>query len=138
MKTFKQFSEEIAGVQPMTEVGKIFTIRHASVPRYQVIDPVIDGLKNPPKGYITIEVDMEIGRWIEQQPLYMWKHGEYFNPNTIGFDAHFGLYNDIVDWIHANIKRPYSNAHWVKIGDGIYVHIRKKRDWMWFTMRWGV
>ena len=64
--------------------------------------------------------------------------GEYFNPNTIGFDAHFGLYNDIVDWIHANIKRPYSNAHWVKIGDGIYVHIRKKRDWMWFTMRWGV
>ena len=66
---------------------------------------------------------------------YGWA-GEWSNSNTIGFDAHFEKYNNIVDWIKKNIKRPYSNAHWVKFGDCIYVHIRKRKDWIWFVMRW--
>lgn len=57
--------------------------------------------------------------------------GDWANVNTIQ------MYNDVIDWIHENIKRPRSNAHWVKIGDCTYVQIRKKRDWVWFTLRWG-
>ena len=67
---------------------------------------------------------------------YGWA-GEYSNANTIGFDAHFAKYNEIVDWIQDNIKRPHSNAHWSKIGDCIYVQIRKRKDWVWFTLRFG-
>lgn len=67
---------------------------------------------------------------------YGWA-GEYTCANTIGFDAHAALYNEIVDWIHDNIARPHTNAHWAKMGDCIYVQIRKKKDMFWFTMRFG-
>ena len=64
--------------------------------------------------------------------------GEYTNANTVGFDLHFQKYNDIVDWILANVHDPFTNARWTKIGDCIYVHIRQPRDWTLFTLRWGV
>ena len=66
---------------------------------------------------------------------YGWA-GEYSNANTIGFELHYQLYSDIVDWINSNIKNPRSNARWTKIGDCIYVQIRKKKDYTWFSLRW--
>lgn len=75
--SFKQMVEAIVSVQPMTgPAGQIFNLRHIPTPNYYIVDPTIDNLSKPPQGYITIEANMEIGRWIESQPLYMWKHGD--------------------------------------------------------------
>lgn len=63
--------------------------------------------------------------------------GQYICANTIGFDRHFQLYNDIVDWIWDNVEDPKSNAQWNKIGDCIYVYIRKPNDYFLFSLRWG-
>lgn len=64
--------------------------------------------------------------------------GEWRNPNTVGFNAHAAKYNHVVQWIHDNVERPYKNAHWAKIGDCIYVQIKKPKDFVLFTLRWGV
>lgn len=70
----------------------------------------------------------------DQRP-YGWA-GEYSIPNRVGFDAHAQMYRDITEWIKGNIERPYKNAHWAKIGDCIYVQIRKKADFTLFMLRW--
>ena len=83
------------------------------------------------------DIKLRDSHWYYNVDLpYGWA-GEYTNANTIGFDAHFQKYNDIVDWINANVKRPKANARWNKIGDCIYVYIRKPKDWTMFTLRWG-
>jgi hypothetical protein len=63
--------ESIAGVQPMTgNVGGVFTLRPKMLPKYRVIDSFT---LMPPNGYLVVEVNFEVARWIEEQPLYMWK-----------------------------------------------------------------
>ena len=80
---------------------------------------------------------MNAGNWPKYSHTlpYGWA-GEYSDANTIGFELHRQKYEDIVKWIHTNVKRPYSNAHWAKLGDCIYVQLRRKKDWVWFTLRW--
>lgn len=85
---FKQMVEDIVNVQPMSaSAAQIFNIRSTPVPKYYIVDPTIDNLPKPPQGYITIEANMEIGRWIESQPLYMWKHGDI--PAYVPFNDRF-------------------------------------------------
>ena len=67
---------------------------------------------------------------------YGWA-GERSYPNNIGFDKHFQMYNDIVDWLHTNVENTKHNAHWNKIGDCIYVQLRKRENLMMFVLRWG-
>lgn len=55
----KILAEEIVGVQPMMQ--KRLT--------YEVMENVA---VNPP-GYHAIYANIEIGHWIEQQPVHMWK-----------------------------------------------------------------
>jgi hypothetical protein len=44
--------------------------------RFYLVNQSVDNLPEPPKGYLTVDVDFEISKWIEEQPLYMWKHGD--------------------------------------------------------------
>ncbi len=62
--------------------------------------------------------------------------GTWTNSNTIGFEAHFKLYRDIVDWLEQNVNDHYHNTCWTKIGDCIYVQFRKERDLVMFSLRW--
>jgi len=62
--------------------------------------------------------------------------GYLYIPNTTCFDDHYQTYVGIINWIEGNIERPYRNAHWSKIGDCIYVNIRKKDDFARFLLRW--
>ena len=84
-----------------------------------------------------MEIILRDSNWGPMSGLPPGWAGEYSNPNTIGFDAHFQMYNDIVDWILLNVADPYNNARWIKIADCIYVDIRQPRDWTLFTLRWG-
>lgn len=58
-------------------------------------------------------------------------------PNTIGFDRHFAMYNSMVDWIKANVVNYKNNALWTKIGDCIYVKLRKPEDATLFLLKFG-
>lgn len=73
--------------------------------------------------------------WDEDKLPYGWV-GEWTNPNTIGFEKHFRLYQEITDWIVNNIHNPYGNCKWTKTGDCIYVQFRKQKDMAWFLLRW--
>lgn len=73
--------------------------------------------------------------WFGAKLPYGWA-GEYSIPNTTNFDHHMQLYQDIVYWIRANIQTPYANACWTKIGDCIYVQIRKPKDYTLFLLKW--
>lgn len=81
-------------------------------------------------------IDLKEQHWYYGEDLPEGWAGAYTNGNTIGFDAHFQMYNDIVDWLHNHIQRPYSNSRWAKIGDCIYVYIRKPDDYIMFTLAW--
>jgi hypothetical protein len=59
-------------------------------------------------------------------------------PNNIGFDRHFALYNEMVAWIKAHVVNYQSNALWTKIGDCIYIKLRKEKDAMMFILRFGI
>lgn len=63
--------------------------------------------------------------------------GELTYPNKIGFEAHFKLYSDMVEWINEHVKNPKGNVLWNKIGDCIYIQFRKEKDMFWFTLRFG-
>lgn len=76
------------------------------------------------------------GNWPTSELPYGWA-GKCYISNTMGFDKHLQLYKDIMHWIETNIEDPNKNAHWIKIGDCIYVHIRKKQDLVWFKLVWG-
>lgn len=59
-------------------------------------------------------------------------------PNNIGFEKHFALYNEMVDWIKANVVNYQHNALWTKIGDCIYIKLRKRQDAMVFVLKFGL
>lgn len=61
---------------------------------------------------------------------------EHHIPNTIGFDAHFQLYRDIVEWMPKNIHHVKRNTRWAKLGDCIYLQFKKEKDFMLFMLRW--
>ena len=68
---------------------------------------------------------------------YGWA-GELTYPNTMGFDLHWQLYGEMIDWIQHNVKNHRSNVLWTKIGDCIYIQFRKEKDMTWFSLRFGV
>ena len=82
----------------------------------------------------TEEIPME--NWDENELPYGWV-GEWTCPNKINFEHHFQLYRDVVEWLETNVINHRANTKWVKLGDCIYVQFRKKKDYMWFLMRFG-
>lgn len=68
---------------------------------------------------------------------YGWA-GKVSYPNIQGFDAHFQMYRDMVEWIETTVKNPKQNVLWSKIGDCIYVQFRKQKDMDWFVLRFGL
>lgn len=89
-------------------------------------------------GNVKLDIILHKENWFDfpiSDLPYGWA-GAYTNPNNIGFDKHFQLYNDIVDWILNNVSDPVKNARWVKLGDCIYVYIRKRKDLTLFLLRW--
>lgn len=83
-----------------------------------------------------MDVTLPESNWIGGTLPYGWA-GELTYPNIQGFDAHFQMYRDMVDWCEKNVKNHRSNVLWTKIGDCIYVQFRKKRDMTWFSLRFG-
>jgi hypothetical protein len=82
-------------------------------------------LKSPP-----------LDNWFYNDLPYGWA-GEVAFPNKTDFDDHFQLYCDMVEWVEQNVNNHRSNVLWSKIGDCIYFQFRKKKDLMWFKLRWG-
>lgn len=68
---------------------------------------------------------------------YGWAR-ELSYPNVQGFDAHYQLYKDMVQWLERNVKNYQQNTRWIKIGDCIYVQFRKSKDMAWFALRFGI
>ena len=62
-------AQEIAGVQPMTDVFK-------PRPKFMLVDQSEDKLPKPPNGYLTVDVAGEVAMGIEEQAIHMWKHGD--------------------------------------------------------------
>ena len=86
-------------------------------------------------------IKMDIGstfNWplITGELPYGWA-GELVYPITQGFREHQALYAEMVGWIFRNIQNPTQNALWNKLGDCIYVQFRKRKDMMWFSLRFG-
>lgn len=77
-------AQNIVGVQPM----------NLTLPRYQIVS---DSNTPVPNGYIKIDVRKEISDWIEQQPIYMWKHGE---PGVmVGFYNRYIISEELLSWL---------------------------------------
>lgn len=83
--------------------------------------------------------ELKSPQWPEPQerPVYAWAL-ETAYPNTIGFDQHFALYNSMVDWIKSNVVNYENNALWTKIGDCIYIKLRKPHDATMFLLKFSV
>ena len=70
-------AQDIAGIQPMlSDVAKVFGIKPKYLEKILVVDQTVDKLPAPPAGHMTVDVDLEVSQWIQQQPVYMWKFGD--------------------------------------------------------------
>lgn len=58
-------AQDIVGVQPMSAINAEPIV---------VVEP--NQPPGPPEGYLTVDVLGEVALWIEEQPIYMWKHGD--------------------------------------------------------------
>ena len=77
-------AQDIVGVQPMGEIAKW---ERAS--NYSHL-PI-------PDGYTHINVNREIAQWIEEQPLYQWRHGEL--GRLAGFYDSFIVSEELLSWL---------------------------------------
>ena len=68
---------------------------------------------------------------------YGWAHAHAI-PNTMGFEKHFELYHDIVQWVDNEVPRGRDNVLWEKVGDCIYLMFRKERDYLLFALKFGL
>lgn len=89
-------------------------------------------------------VNLPPPQWIEEDwyqtpthPVLLGWALEIGYPNEIGFEMHFLLYLNMVDWIKANVVNYKNNALWTKIGDCIYIKLRKPADATAFILRFG-
>ena len=67
-------AKEIIGVQPMTgSNGQVFDMTYTVPKSFRLVDHILDGLPPPPDGYLTVDVNWEVARWLKDQPIHMWK-----------------------------------------------------------------
>ena len=81
-------------------------------------------------------MELQKSNWERKNAKSRGKWFAHAIPNTIGFNNHFKLYNDIVFWIRDNLRHHTQDARWIKIGDCIYVQFKNEKDYVWFMMRW--
>jgi hypothetical protein len=72
----------------------------------------------------------------EDPPVVDWA-ADLSYPNFTNFAQHFALYNEMVDWIRRNVVNYQHNALWTKIGDCIYIKLRKHHDATVFILKFG-
>lgn len=72
----------------------------------------------------------------EDPPVQGWAFESGY-PNVTNFNDHFALYNLMVDWIREHVVNYQHNALWTKIGDCIYIKLRKEQDAMMFLLKFG-
>jgi hypothetical protein len=81
--------------------------------------------------------ELEEPQWIQDSyDLYGWAASLSY-ANTTNFKDHFEMYNNMVAWIKANVVNYHNNALWTKIGDCVYIKLRKEKDAMLFILRFG-
>jgi hypothetical protein len=56
----------------------------------------------------------------------------------MGFEKHFELYHDIVQWVDNEVPRGRDNVLWEKVGDCLYLMFRKERDYLLFALKFGL
>ena len=82
--------------------------------------------------------DLEEPQWPQpwDHPIQGWA-AELGYPNVTDFADHFAMYNRMVAWIKRNVENYQFNALWTKIGDCIYIKLRKEKDAMMFILSFG-
>ena len=67
-------ASDIVGVQPMqTDYGSILEIKPKYLDNIIIVDQTKDKLPEPPAGYLTVDVSIEVSRWIQEQAISQWK-----------------------------------------------------------------
>lgn len=82
-------AEEIAGVQPMVPPKML---------SYEVLEE--EWQKTCPRGHTAIQTNVEIGHWIEQQPIHMWKYIDLEKEGrTFALNTYFFVSNELLTWL---------------------------------------
>lgn len=81
-------AQDIVGVQPMSG----FPIPRI-MPKYQ---QSTEYTGHVPDGYLVMDADREISQWIEQQPIYHWKHGY---ERVAGFWDRYIISEQLYTWL---------------------------------------
>ena len=81
----KLIAQDIVGVQPMD----------LNPPKWVT---VANHNETVPDGYVVIDVNREVSYWIEQQAIYMWKHGELKAISSAFWDRYI-ISEELLTWL---------------------------------------
>lgn len=82
-------AEDIVGVQPMS-----IDLPLKKMPKYR--EPA-EYNERVPQGYLVIDANKEVSQWIEEQPVYHWKHGQL--EQLTGFWDRYIISEKLYTWL---------------------------------------
>ena len=103
---------------------------------YKISQITVDGRALSAKLASEMLPDIPVPHWApDPEGFYGWIDLSY--PNNTNFYEHFTLYNEMVAWIQSNVQNWHTNTLYTKIGDCIYIKLRKRTDATMFILKFG-
>lgn len=95
-------AKDIAGVQPMTAMNSVFTVRNGKVSFHNFI--IVENQNEcvlydtPECTHYAVDVKPAVETWIKEQPIHMWKHAEEIEDCHI-FYSRYIISEELLSWM---------------------------------------
>ena len=98
----KTIAQDIVGVQPMTTMSPVFTVKHGKVSfhNYIMVENQNECVLYDTPGctHYAVDVKPEVKKWLLEQPVHMWKPAEETEDCHLFYDRYI-ISEELLSWM---------------------------------------